>query len=113
MQSDNLRMEKCKVGSAKWEVQIEENLDRLSTTHADRLMTLMTLNFQQFEHVSLMAAWVVPTLVGTTIGVSSFFHGTEREIRARCERLESGSPSSNAWPARPPHARPRHNTSST
>ena len=70
-------MEKCKVGSEKWEVQIEENLDRLSTTHADRLMTLMTLNFQQFEHVSLMAAWVVPTLVGTTIGVSSFFHGTE------------------------------------
>jgi hypothetical protein len=49
-------MEKCKVGSAKWEVQIEETLDRLSTTHADRLMTLMTLNFQQFEHVSLMAA---------------------------------------------------------
>jgi transposase len=35
---------------------IEETLDGLSTTHAVRLKTLMTLNFQQFEDVSLMAA---------------------------------------------------------
>jgi transposase len=35
---------------------IEETLDGLSTTHAERLMTLMTLNFQEFENVSLMAA---------------------------------------------------------
>jgi transposase len=35
---------------------IEETLDRLSTIHADRLKTLMTLNFQQFEDVSLMTA---------------------------------------------------------
>jgi len=35
---------------------IEETLDKLSTTHAERLKTLMTLNFQQFEDVSLMAA---------------------------------------------------------
>ena len=35
---------------------IEETLDGLPTTHAERLKTLMTLNFQQFEDVSLMAA---------------------------------------------------------
>jgi transposase len=35
---------------------IEETLNALSTTHAERLKTLMTLNFQQFEDVSLMAA---------------------------------------------------------
>ncbi len=35
---------------------IEETLDGLSTTHDERLNTLMTLNFQQFEDVSLMAA---------------------------------------------------------
>jgi transposase len=35
---------------------IEETLDRLPTTHAEPLKTLMTLNFQQFEDVSLMAA---------------------------------------------------------
>jgi transposase len=34
---------------------IEETLDKLSTTHAERLKTLMTLNFQQFEDVSLTA----------------------------------------------------------
>ena len=35
---------------------IEETLDKLSSTHAERLKTLMTLNFQQFEDVSLMTA---------------------------------------------------------
>ncbi len=35
---------------------IEETLDGLSTTHADQLKTLMTLDFQQFKDVSLMAA---------------------------------------------------------
>ena len=35
---------------------IEEVLDGLSTTHADQLKTLMTLKFQLFEDVSLMAA---------------------------------------------------------
>jgi transposase len=35
---------------------IEETLDGLSTTHADQLESLMTLNFQQFQNVSLMAA---------------------------------------------------------
>jgi hypothetical protein len=34
---------------------IEQTLDGLSTTHADQLETLMTLNFQQFKDVSLMA----------------------------------------------------------
>ena len=32
------------------------DLDGLSTTHADQLKTLMSLNFQQFKEVSLMAA---------------------------------------------------------
>ncbi|HMB05185.1 MAG TPA: IS630 family transposase [Isosphaeraceae bacterium] len=35
---------------------IQETLDGLSTTHADRLASLMTLNFQQFKDVSLMTA---------------------------------------------------------
>jgi transposase len=35
---------------------IEETLDGLSTTHADQLESLMTLNFQQFQDVSLMTA---------------------------------------------------------
>jgi hypothetical protein len=33
----------------------EETLDGLSATDAERLETLMTLNFQQFDDVSLMA----------------------------------------------------------
>jgi transposase len=35
---------------------IQETLDGLPTTHAEPLKTLMTLNFQRFENVSLMAA---------------------------------------------------------
>ena len=35
---------------------IEETIDGLSNTHADKLKSLMTLNFQQFQDVSLMAA---------------------------------------------------------
>jgi transposase len=41
---------------ADFRTAIEETLDGLSTTHAERLKTLMTLNFQQFADVSLMAA---------------------------------------------------------
>jgi len=35
---------------------VTSTLDGLSTTHADLLKTLMTLNFQQFKDVSPMAA---------------------------------------------------------
>jgi transposase len=41
---------------ADFRAAIEETLDGLPTTHAEPLRTLMTLNFQQFENVSLMAA---------------------------------------------------------
>ena len=41
---------------ADFKAAIEETIDGLSTTHADQLATLMTLNFQQFENVSLLAA---------------------------------------------------------
>jgi transposase len=41
---------------AEFQAAIQEVLDGLSTTHAKELGTLMTLNFQQFEDVSLMAA---------------------------------------------------------
>jgi transposase len=41
---------------AEFRAAIEEVLDGLTTTHADQLTTLMTLNFQQFQDVSLMAA---------------------------------------------------------
>jgi transposase len=41
---------------ADFQAAIPEVLDGLSTTHAKQLKTLMTLNFQLFEDVSLMAA---------------------------------------------------------
>lgn len=41
---------------ADFKAAIEDTVARLSTTHADQLATLMTLNFQQFEDVSLLAA---------------------------------------------------------
>jgi transposase len=41
---------------AEFQAAIKETLDGLPTTHAERLKTLMTLNFQLFEDVSLMAA---------------------------------------------------------
>ena len=40
----------------EFQAAIQETLDGLPTTHAERLKTLMTLNFQLFEDVSLMAA---------------------------------------------------------
>ena len=41
---------------ADFHAAIQETLDGLPTTHAESLKTLMTLNFQRFENVSLMAA---------------------------------------------------------
>jgi transposase len=41
---------------ADFQAAIQETLDGVPTTHAEPLKTLMTLNFQQFENVSLMAA---------------------------------------------------------
>ncbi len=41
---------------AGFRAAIEETLDGISTIHADSLKTLMTLNFQLFKDVSLMAA---------------------------------------------------------
>ena len=41
---------------AGFRAAIEETIDGLSTTHTDELKTLMTLNFQQFQDVSLMTA---------------------------------------------------------
>jgi len=41
---------------ADFQAAVQETLDGLSTTHANSLETLMTLNFQQFDDVSLMAA---------------------------------------------------------
>lgn len=41
---------------AEFQAAIQKVLDGLSATHAKELETLMTLNFQQFEDVSLMAA---------------------------------------------------------
>jgi transposase len=41
---------------ADFQAAIQETLDGLPTTHAEPLRTLMTLNFQRFETVSLMAA---------------------------------------------------------
>jgi transposase len=41
---------------AQFQAAIQEVLDGLSTTHADQLKSLMTLKFQRFVDVSLMAA---------------------------------------------------------
>ncbi len=41
---------------AEFHAAIDEVIDGLSTTHAESLETLMTLNFQQSEDVSLLAA---------------------------------------------------------
>ena len=41
---------------AGFRAAIEETIDGLSTIHADQLKALMTLNFQQFQEVSLMTA---------------------------------------------------------
>lgn len=41
---------------ADFKAAIEETIAGLSTTHADQLASLMTLNFQRFENVSLLAA---------------------------------------------------------
>jgi transposase len=41
---------------ADFQTAIQETIDGLPTIHAEPLKTLMTLNFQQFENVSLMAA---------------------------------------------------------
>jgi len=41
---------------ADFQAAIQETLDGLPTTHAEPLKTLMTLNFQRFEKVSLMTA---------------------------------------------------------
>ena len=41
---------------AQFQAAIQEVLDGLSTTHAEKLKSLMTLKFQRFKYVSLMAA---------------------------------------------------------
>jgi transposase len=41
---------------AQFQNASQEVFDGLSTTHAEKLKSLMTLNFQRFEDVSLMAA---------------------------------------------------------
>ena len=41
---------------ADFRAAVQDVLDRVPTTHANQLATLMTLNFQEFEDVSLLAA---------------------------------------------------------
>ena len=41
---------------ADFRAAIEDTLDKLPTTHKDKLASLMTLNFQEFDNVSLLAA---------------------------------------------------------
>jgi transposase len=40
---------------ADFQAAVTETLNQLSTRHATKLMSLMTLNFQEFENVSLLA----------------------------------------------------------
>ena len=41
---------------ADFRAAVEDVMARIPTTHADKLASLMTLNFQEFEDVSLLAA---------------------------------------------------------
>ena len=41
---------------ADFRVAVQEVLDGVQTTHAEPLASLMTLNFQEFDDVSLLAA---------------------------------------------------------
>jgi hypothetical protein len=41
---------------ADFKAAIQDVLDRVPTTHANKLALLMTLNFQEFDEVSLLAA---------------------------------------------------------
>ncbi len=41
---------------ADFRAAVEDVLDRIATNHADNLASLMTLHFQEFEDVSLLAA---------------------------------------------------------
>ena len=41
---------------AEFQAAVREVLDGLSTVHAEKLKSLMTLNFQRFEDVSLLPA---------------------------------------------------------
>ena len=41
---------------AEFQAAVQQVIDGLPTTHAESLKTLMTLNFQRFQDVSLMAA---------------------------------------------------------
>jgi hypothetical protein len=41
---------------ADFRTAVQEVLDRIPTTHASKLESLMTLNFQEFEDASLLAA---------------------------------------------------------
>jgi hypothetical protein len=41
---------------ADFRAAVQDVLDRVPTAHADKLASLMTLNFQEFDDVSLLAA---------------------------------------------------------
>ena len=41
---------------ADFQAAIQDTLDQLPTKHKDKLASLMTLNFQVFDNVSLLAA---------------------------------------------------------
>ena len=41
---------------AEFRAAVEDALDRVSTAHAEKLASLMTLNFQEFDDVSFLAA---------------------------------------------------------
>ena len=48
--------DRCQPTFAQFQAAIQEVLDGLSTTHTEKLKSLMTLKFQRFEDGSLMAA---------------------------------------------------------
>lgn len=41
---------------ADFQAAIQDTIDQLATSHAPKLTSLMTLNFQEFKNVSLIAA---------------------------------------------------------
>jgi hypothetical protein len=45
-----------KAASGRKRFNVPDVLDRVPTTHAEKLASLMTLNFQEFEDASFLAA---------------------------------------------------------
>src|SRR5208283_230353 len=92
---------------AQFQAAIQEALDGLSTTHAEKLKSLMTLKFQRFEDVSLMAAQGIALFLVRLlpeghclrfVHASAPAHRRRRRSGSRCRSPVCGiPPGSRSW----------------